>query len=140
MLLTMVAGFIIVVGISHLGLLVTVLPGLAFAAIAWAMWALVLRPELVADDEGLLIVGGWSPVRVAWADVIGCRPTRAGLVITCADGRRLLARYPQKSPIAAWLGRSTKADRATAYILERAEAARLPPAESARRDEKVAGS
>jgi hypothetical protein len=78
-------------------------------------WAFVLRPKVVAHDARRLIVGGWSSVRVAWAEVLRCRPTRAGLAITCVDGRRLLARYPQKPKIAPWLGRSTKADRARKY-------------------------
>jgi hypothetical protein len=110
------------------------------------VWSQFLHPKLIADDEGLLIIGArhngrfaWSdfggpfatanrePVRIAWADVRTCTPSADGLWITRTGGEQWLARFPQKAPALFLIkGKKFAADRAADEILARATTARAP--------------
>lgn len=97
---------------------------LIYAGILVAAWWIMLRPQLVADDVGLLILERRDPVRLAWADITEAEAGWSGLMIGCADGRYYHARYPQRPNSARWLGRRTQADEAVEYIMARADQAR----------------
>jgi hypothetical protein len=106
------------------GGVVGLIPGVAFPLLAYVLWVRILRPRMVATDDGVEIHNGRRTERVAWRDIVRCEAGYDGTVITCSDGRQVLAPYPQKSNLATWLGRTTKADRAAVYIADRARRAR----------------
>jgi len=89
------------------------------------LWALILRPSIVVDADGLEIRDGRNSLHVPWADVQVCAAGFGGITIGCTDGRLVLARYPRKSNLAQWLNRQTPADDLAQYFERQGELARL---------------
>jgi hypothetical protein len=97
--------------------------GLVLAAVFQTYWML-LRPRLTAGPDGVTVVAGRDVVRLPWAQIRRCEPGTDGLTIICADGRRVLSRFPQQRQAAS--DSPTEADRAAAYLAQRAAWERKP--------------
>jgi hypothetical protein len=110
-----------VVMIYGLGAIVGV--ALVVLLVAWTWWVL-LRPRLTASPDGVEVVHGRSPVRLAWPEIRRCEPTADGLKISVRDGREVVARYPQQR--VAPTAEPTEADATAAYLAQRAAWARKP--------------
>ena len=85
---------------------------------------MLLRPRLTAGPDGVVVVAGRDVVRLPWRDIRRCEPGADGLTIICADGRRVVSRFPQQRQAAA--STPTEADRAAAYLAQRAAWERKP--------------
>ena len=124
-IVVVLVGLLIVAG-SGVPVAARGLLALLFGAIAWFVWWTTVRPRLVADDAGLVVVGLFRHSTVGWEEVEDVVTRRGGLLITTLDGRRLGSRHPQESPVGRAVREVTVADEAVAYIRERAAVARGP--------------
>ena len=97
--------------------------GLLFLGIFGFMFAytrIFSRPKIVASSAGLTLVNYFSSKSVTWDQVEGfdMGGGQGGIAVRLKDGRSLLARGVQKSPIMMSLNRSTRADRVVEELNE----------------------
>jgi hypothetical protein len=105
------------------GLIALLGVGLVLAAVFQTYWMLI-RPRLTAGPDGVTVVAGRDVVRLPWAQIRRCEPGTDGLTIICADGRRVLSRFPQQRQAAS--DSPTEADLTAAYLAQRAAWERKP--------------
>jgi hypothetical protein len=89
-------------------------------AASFQVWWSTLRPRLTAGPQGVVMVEGREPVRLAWRDIRRCEVGPRGLKILCTDGRELTPRFPAAPrgvPVAA---PDSEVARAAAYLTNRA--------------------
>src|SRR5262245_48835614 len=82
-------------GLVAYGLIAVLGVGLVGAAVFQTYWMLI-RPRLTAGPDGVTVVSGREVVRLPWQEIRRCEPGADGLTIICADGRRVLSRFPQQ--------------------------------------------
>lgn len=80
----------------------------------------IRRLRIVDDGTDLVLVSLMSVRRIPWSDVVGATPGYAGITVLLRSGDTALSGAVQKSNIAAWLHRSTRADEVADYIGQRA--------------------
>ncbi|GEM_PF-7095292 len=100
------------------GYLATIGILLILAAAGQVYWA-VLRPRLTAGPDGVDVLLGRQPVHLNWGEIRGCEVGPRGLRILCVDGREVVSRFPRPGTAAAG-GEPTEADRAVAFLTQRA--------------------
>jgi Bacterial PH domain len=117
--LVSVAGLVSAVGGEvRTGLVAAAVFGL-FPLFAWR-WG--THPRLATSAEGVVVRNPLRTTVVPWADVERCEPSSLGLVIErrAGTGKPVVAWAVQKSNLAGWLRRRTRADEVAAAIEERA--------------------
>jgi hypothetical protein len=88
------------------------------------LWWQVLRPRLTVDADGIEIVSGRQPERVAWKDVQRTEVSPKGTLIVAKGGREIFSKYPYGLRSAASTDAETDADRAAVFLAARAAWAR----------------
>lgn len=106
---------LICVGVTYLvydasGPFVALLPGAFLVILVGRLWWTILRPKLIADESGLIVVEGRKPTRIDWADVYSAESGYFGTLITLRDGTEVFSRYPQRSNLSQWLKRRSDSD------------------------------
>jgi len=119
--------------VSPLGRIGGLLPAV-FGAVVWSMmarpvvailvaalglvgWFLaVLRPFVALSDTELVIRNPWGLRRVELSDISRVDVGYSGLTITTTTGSQIVAWAVQKSNLAKWTGRQTRADQVAATI------------------------
>lgn len=115
--------FVVWIGSQLVGdddLLAALIGPLAFVVLDLRLWFRVFRPCTLAGPDGVTIRSGRRTTHLAWTEIGRCDAGFSGITITCLNGARALAPWPQKSNIAGWTGRTTKADKIAAYLQFRA--------------------
>ena len=116
-------GLLIVLG-SGIPVVGRIMVAVGFAGGLFFFWWLTLRPRMIADDDGLLIIKDRQPERIPWTDIVDCTVQWGGTVIATSDGRLHRSRYPQRGWVLTLPPTRRKTDEAVAYLLTRAEQAR----------------
>lgn len=93
---------------------VSLLAGLGALA-GW--WRFALRPSVILTGTELIVRNPYGQRHVALADVVDAAPGYGGLTVTTSTGKRVVAWAVQKSNLATWTGRHTRADEAAAAIV-----------------------
>src|SRR5689334_5392211 len=82
------------------------------ALIIGQLWWAVLRPRLTADLDGVEVLSGARPERIAWTDIQRTEVSEKGTLIVVSGGREVVSRFPfgsrRKNPSQP----ETEADRA----------------------------
>jgi hypothetical protein len=87
------------------------------------LWWSVLRPRLTADDDGIEIVQGRQPRRVAWRDIQRTEVSPKGTLIVVRGGEEILSRVPFGVRSTS-SGAQTEADRVAIFLAARTTWAR----------------
>lgn len=112
----LVAAFLTVIGINLVG-----------AVFLWAMaiavmlgiWRWFLVPYVALDAEHLEVQGALTLRSVGYGSIRGVRPGSMGLEVQTAKEGSILIWAIQKSKMAEWLHKDTRADEVAAAIMER---------------------
>jgi hypothetical protein len=105
---------------------VVALLGAAFAVLAWVVFA--WRPSITLTDTEVVVRNPFLFQRIALKDVARVGPGYGGLVITTRGGARTSAWAVQKSNLATWTGRRTRADEVAEAIIAAAKLEEQSPA------------
>lgn len=89
---------------------VLVAPLAAMASLA------ALRPYVAVEPDGIEIQNPVRRHRILWNNVAGVTPGYSGLTFQTKEGETVTAWAVQKSNLATWRGRKTRADRVAAEI------------------------
>jgi hypothetical protein len=87
--------------------------GLGAAVVALAVllvWRSAMRPKVVMNDIGILVVNPWTTTNAVWRDLVSAEAGYAGVTIELRMGTSVTAWAVQKSNMSTWLKRSTRAD------------------------------
>ncbi|MFG1681378.1 hypothetical protein ACGFNP_14540 [Nonomuraea sp. NPDC049269] len=87
-------------------------------------WLLGVRPNITLTEDSVVVRNPYKTYRVSLAEISMVSGGYHGLCFTLTDGRQIVAWAVQKSNIARWLGRRTRADGVTERLLMAATAAR----------------
>ncbi|MGC5290622.1 PH domain-containing protein [Micromonospora sp. DT231] len=93
--------------------LVTLLASLS-VLVSW--FRLAFRPAVTLTDEEVIVRNPNGSQQVSLNDVATVEPGYGGLTITTTRGERVVAWAVQKSNLATWTGRQTRADDVAASI------------------------
>ena len=90
---------------------------LLFGGGAVAFYLGGIRSRICAEAEGLLVVNGVGSHRIPWGDILSASPGYFGITLVRRDGTSVTAWAVQKSNLATWGGRRTRADDVAETIL-----------------------
>jgi hypothetical protein len=110
--------------VAAFGFTATISALFAVAILGWVYWG-VLRPRLTAGPDGVTVVLGRTPTRIAWRDLRRCEAGPSGLTIRVTGGTEVVYRWPQRDRGAA-PDTTTEADRFATFLVRRADWARKP--------------
>jgi hypothetical protein len=79
----------------------------------------VLRPRLTADEDGVEIVAGRRPERIAWTDIQRTEVSPKGTLLVAKGGHEVLSRYPYGLRSTSSTQAQTDADRAAIFLAAR---------------------
>ncbi|MET0491724.1 MAG: PH domain-containing protein [Actinoplanes sp.] len=79
-------------------------------------WLSTIRPALTLTGEEVIVRNPVRTTRVPLADIAEVRPGRRGVTIRTTDDRKVSAWAVQRSNLARWTGRDTRADQVTEAI------------------------
>ena len=79
-------------------------------------WLSTIRPALTLTGEEVIVRNPVRTTRVPLADIADARPGRRGVTIRTCDDREVAAWAVQKSTLARWSGRDTRADQVAEAI------------------------
>ena len=79
-------------------------------------WLATIRPALTLSETEVIVRNPIRIIRVPLADVTDARPGRRGVTICVADDCKVAAWAVQKSGLARWTGRDTRADQVAEAI------------------------
>lgn len=116
--IAVVAGTIIVIVDGQPGLLVVAVVGGHPMLLLSVLGA--LRPYVRADEGGLHVQNPIRRLELSWAEITEVLPGYHGLEITTRDGEMEIAWAVQKSNLAGWLKRPTRADDAAVFLQQTA--------------------
>ncbi|MGC5022645.1 PH domain-containing protein [Micromonospora sp. DT47] len=85
------------------------------ALVSWFRFA--FRPSVVLTDTEVIVRNPNGSQHVSLRDVAKVEPGYGGLTITTSTGERVVAWAVQKSNLATWTGRHTRADEVAASII-----------------------
>jgi hypothetical protein len=77
----------------------------------------VLRLRLTLYDDRAVVRNWVGEEVIRLDDLVAVEPGRSGIRLQRRDGSAVIAESVQKSPLAEWMGRETRADRAALAIL-----------------------
>jgi hypothetical protein len=117
-----VAGFLVVLVMwitadddVELVFLVVIYVVLVAPFVTMAVFA-ALRPYVAVGSEGIEVQNPVRRHQISWSNVIGVTPGYSGLSFQTKDGKTVTAWAVQKSNLATWRGKETRADRVAAEI------------------------
>jgi hypothetical protein len=113
---------IVVSGMRGEPLYVLLLAPLVLLAQIW-IWRIGIHPRISATPSALIIVNPLGRQALDWAAITGVKPGYDGMVISTTYGE-FRAWAVQKSNVAKWLGRHTRADSICQELLAQANAKR----------------
>ncbi|HVT42009.1 MAG TPA: PH domain-containing protein [Acidimicrobiales bacterium] len=128
LLFVLVALLITTVGIRLVG---AILVWLICLLVLLVIWRCYLTPYVELTDDGLVVQGAFAEHHVDYAAVTGMDLTPYGLRIETATQGRVIAWAVQKSAIASWRHRRTRADEVVEQIAARLPDPTVVPAASA---------
>jgi PH (Pleckstrin Homology) domain-containing protein len=79
-------------------------------------WLATIRPALTLTGTEVIVRNPIRIIRMPLGDVTGVRPGRRGVTICVADDCKVAAWAVQKSLLARWTGRDTRADQVSEAI------------------------
>jgi hypothetical protein len=85
------------------------------ALVSWLRFA--FRPAVILTDTDVIVRNPNGSQTVSLRDVAKVEPGYGGLTITTSAGHRVVAWAVQKSNLAKWTGRHTRADEVAASIM-----------------------
>lgn len=85
------------------------------ALAAW--WRFSLYPAVILTETELIVRNPYGQRRVALPDVVDAAPGYGGLTVTTSTGEHVVAWAVQKSNLATWTGRRTRADEVAEAIV-----------------------
>jgi len=94
------------------------------AAVAATLWWFTWHPSITLEADRVVVRNPFGTVTVPLAQIASTSPGYAGLVLRRWDGTAVTAWAVQKTNLATWLHRETRADRVAAQILRAAHTAR----------------
>jgi hypothetical protein len=98
-----------------------------FAPMALFAWRGALHPFVRADDTELTVRNPLGTHRLPWKEVEGATPGYSGVTVYRRNGAPVTAWAVQKSNLAAWRNKQTRADALCDYVNSRT-AGSLPDA------------
>ena len=93
---------------------VSLLAGVGALA-AW--WRFSLHPAVILTGTELIVRNPYGQRRVALTDVVDAAPGYGGLTVTTSTGEHVVAWAVQKSNLATWTARRTRADEVAEAIV-----------------------
>lgn len=90
-----------------------------FAPMPLFAWRGALHPVVRADDHELTIRNPLGTHRLAWADIEGATPGYSGVAVHRREGASVTAWAVQKSNLASWRNKRTRADEFCDYVNSR---------------------
>jgi hypothetical protein len=122
-----VVGVVVAVVFVAIGQFADAATALAYAAMFGVPfflggWRYGLHPRIVADDSGVLVRNAWRDCFVPWSEVCDARAGYTGITIATSTRGVVTAWAVQKSNLAGWLHRRTRADDVANFLRDRGTA------------------
>ncbi len=121
LLFVLLATFLTVIGVAPSGV---ILIWLIAVAVMLSIWRWYLVPYVELGPEQLVVQGPFARHTVRCASIRDVKPGVLGLRIETRRGDSFLGWAIQKSKVADWMRKETRADEVAAAIMERASLAR----------------